>query len=352
MDTSFVESDSGKVSTRYDFTPSVGTHLMRYGRTWIRVERTRENRMLEPWETVQMTTIGKNRSLFSKMLDEARSMAMKEYSGKTLMYTVIGTEWKKFGHPRLIRPLSSVVLDEGVSEHIVKDVKDFISSPSWYRQRGVPYRRGWLLYGPPGCGKTSFITALAGELQYSICVLNLSDRAMSDDRLQHRLADAPENSIILLEDIDAAFVSREIKEKSLDPVEAEKLKINESAYQGLNRLTFSGLLNAIDGVTSTEGRIVFMTTNYVDRLDPALIRPGRVDLKQYIGYSSHDQCVKMFSNFYPDEVQRNPELSTIFADNVMNLKVPVSSAQIQGMFMFFKSDPQKAIANVSRFQGS
>jgi len=352
VDTSFVESDSGKVSTRYDFTPSVGTHLMRYGKTWIRVERTRENRMLEPWETVQMTTIGKNRSLFSQMLDEARSLAMKEYSGKTLMYTVIGTEWKKFGHPRLIRPLSSVVLDEGVSEHIVKDVKDFISSPSWYRQRGVPYRRGWLLYGPPGCGKTSFITALAGELQYSICVLNLSDRAMSDDRLQHRLADAPENSIILLEDIDAAFVSREIKEKSLDPVEAEKLKINESAYQGLNRLTFSGLLNAIDGVTSTEGRIVFMTTNYVDRLDPALIRPGRVDLKQYIGHSSHGQCIKMFSNFYPDEVQKNPELATIFADKIMNLKVPVSSAQIQGMFMFFKSDPEKAIANVSRFQGS
>ena len=82
--------------------------------------------MLEPWETVQMTTIGKNRSLFSQMLDEARSLAMKEYSGKTLMYTVIGTEWKKFGHPRLIRPLSSVVLDEGVSEHIVKDVKDLM----------------------------------------------------------------------------------------------------------------------------------------------------------------------------------------------------------------------------------
>ena len=162
------------MSTKYDFTPSVGTHLMRYGRTWIRVERTRENRMLEPWETVQMTTIGKNRNLFAQMLDEARNLAMLEYSGKTLMYTVIGTEWKKFGHPRQIRPICSVVLDEGVSERIVTDVKDFISSPAWYRQRGVPYRRGWLLYGPPGCGKTSFITALAGELQYSICVLNLS----------------------------------------------------------------------------------------------------------------------------------------------------------------------------------
>ena len=50
---------------------------------------------------------------------------------------------------------------------------------------------------------------MAGELQYSICVLNLSDRSMSDDRLAHRLADAPENSIILLEDVDAVFVSRD-----------------------------------------------------------------------------------------------------------------------------------------------
>ena len=79
--------------------------------------------------------------------------------------------------------------------------------PEWYRSRGIPYRRGYLLYGPPGCGKTSFITALAGELQYSISVLNLSDRSMSDDRLQHRLADAPQNSLILLEDIDAVFVN-------------------------------------------------------------------------------------------------------------------------------------------------
>merc|ERR1719273_262855 len=230
-----------------------------------------------------MTTLGKNKLLFAQMLDEARTLALQANKGKTLMYTVIGTEWKTFGHPRQIRPLNSVVLDEGVSEHIVKDVKDFISSPSWYRQRGVPYRRGWLLYGPPGCGKTSFITALAGELEYSICVLNLSDRAMSDDRLQHRLADAPENSIILLEDIDAAFVSREMNDQSIDSKELDKKRMNESAYQGLNRLTFSGLLNAIDGVTSTEGRILFMTTNYVERLDPALIRPGRVDFKQYIG---------------------------------------------------------------------
>lgn len=74
---------------------------------------------------------------------------------------------------------------------------------------GIPYRRGYLLHGPPGCGKSSFITALAGELEFGICVLNLSERGLTDDRLNHLLSVAAQQSIILLEDVDAAFVSRE-----------------------------------------------------------------------------------------------------------------------------------------------
>merc|ERR1719341_1439984 len=206
---------------------------------------------------------------------------------------MIGTDWRQFGHPRQRRPLNSVVLDTGLSQGIVSDVREFMDSQDWYKDRGIPYRRGYLLHGPPGCGKTSFITALAGELEYSICVLNPSDRSMSDDRLQHRLADAPENSIILLEDIDAAFVSR------------EDSSVSDAAYKGLNRLTFSGLLNAIDGVTSTEGRIVFMTTNYFERLDPALIRPGRVDYIEQISHCSHHQLTTMYNRFYPTESLEN-----------------------------------------------
>ena len=122
---------------------------------------------------------------------------------------------------------------------------------------------------------------------------------------------------------------------------------NEAAYQGLNRLTLSGLLNAIDGVTSTEGRIMFMTTNYVDRLDPALIRPGRVDVKTYIGYCDHSQLTKMFSKFYPEETEA---MAVKFADDVIALDTPVSAAQIQGFFMFFKASPQDAIDNVWRFK--
>ncbi|CAB4056967.1 BCS1 [Lepeophtheirus salmonis] len=282
-------------------------HLTRLG-TWIQVERTREQRLTEPWETVQLTTIGKQRQLFADILDEAREMAMEATSGKTIMYTAIGTEWRPFGHPRQKRMVSSVILDENIGLNIVSDVR---------------------------CGKTSFITALAGELDYSIAVLNLSDRGMSDDRLQHRLADAPENSIILLEDVDAAFVSRD---------ENPHL---EAAYQGLNRLTFSGLLNAIDGVTSTEGRILFMTTNYLDRLDPALIRPGRVDVKQYIGYCSHKQLSDMYMKFYPDAPLIKAEE---FGKKVIELNLPISAATLQGYFMFFKHSPDLAHEKVEYLQ--
>lgn len=100
-------------------------------------------------------------------------------------------------------------------------------------------------------------TALAGELEYSICVLNLSDRALSDDRLNHLLSVAPEQSIILLEDVDAAFLSR------------EDVTTMKTAYEGLSRVTFSGLLNTLDGVASSEARIVFMTTNYLERQENA-----------------------------------------------------------------------------------
>jgi len=71
-------------------------------------------------------------------------------------------EWRLFGHPRRKRPLNSVILDKGIMENLINDVDHFLSQPRWYIDRGIPYRRGYLLYGPPGSGKTSAITALAG----------------------------------------------------------------------------------------------------------------------------------------------------------------------------------------------
>lgn len=328
VETNFEQFDSGSVVTRYNFIPSIGTHFFRYKKSWIKVDRTREQQTLDlhlgmPFETVTLTALGNQRQLFFDILEEAREMALAKTEGRTVVYISYGHEWRQFGHPRKRRSLSSVILDFGLKERIVNDVEEFRKNAVWYSERGIPYRRGYLLYGPPGCGKSSFITALAGELEYGIAVLNLSERGLTDDRLNHLLSSAPQNTIILLEDIDGAFISRE---------ESSQVK---SAYEGLTRLTLSGLLNCLDGVASTEGRILFMTTNYVERLDPALIRPGRVDVKEYVGHCSKYQIEKMFEKFYQNESKSNVEK---FANRVLEFKKPVSAAQLQGFFMIHKED--------------
>lgn len=101
-------------------------------------------------------------------------------------------------------------------------------------EKGVPYRRGYLLWGPPGTGKTSFTQAVAGKMNLDICYLNLSGNDLDDDDLNRALNNAPKNSIILLEDIDGIFVQR-------DSVTRE--------FEG-KHVSFSGLLNALDGVRS------------------------------------------------------------------------------------------------------
>lgn len=179
-----------------------------------------------PWETVTFTTLSRDRSLFPQLLAEARDLALREQEGKLVIYTAWGTEWRPFGQPRRKRPLGSVVLADGMAERIERDVRAFLQRRQWYADRGacrrcqglsaikviscegIPYRRGYLLHGPPGSGKSSFIQALAGALSYDICLLNLSERGLGDDKLNHLLSNAVERSIILIEDIDAAFNKR------------------------------------------------------------------------------------------------------------------------------------------------
>lgn len=142
---------------------------------------------------------------------------------------------------------------------------------------------------------------------------------------------APQQSIILLEDIDAAFASR------------EDTQHQKAAYEGLNRVTFSGLLNALDGVASTEARIVFMTTNYLNRLDPALIRPGRVDIKEFVGHCTRFQLEQMYRRFYNGPGVDS--FATQFADNVEKFNKPVSPAQVQGYFMIHKTSEQQTVVD-------
>lgn len=319
----------------FDLVPGPGQHLLQYSGRIFLVQRVREQQMVDlnsgkPWEKVLFTTFGKNTAVFDRMLKDAYDLSTMHEEGKTLIFTNWGAEWRQFGQPRRKRPIESVILDESISEKLLDDVQEWINSSRWYIERGIPYRRGYLLHGPPGSGKSSFIFALAGTLNYNICILNLAERGLTDERLGLALSCVPPQSIVLLEDIDAAFSNRD------DP--------NNEHFNNSSNVTFSGLLNVLDGVAASEERLVFMTTNHIDRLDKALIRPGRIDYVEYIGDATDYQIKKLFNNFFFNQV--DPAQCQKFLELVRNQLPKVSMAALQGFLLHHKGDPMAAMENV------
>ncbi|KAL4980735.1 BCS1 N terminal-domain-containing protein [Aspergillus desertorum] len=347
VDTKTVKHSNGAINTHFTLVPGLGRHVLRYKNTFIFVNRMRESKAQElstgrPWETMTLTTLYSQRHVFEDLFAEAHAYVVKANEGKTTIYRADTATWTPFGDPRRKRTLDSVILDKGVKERIVEDVKDFLSTESWYHDRGIPYRRGYLLYGPPGTGKSSFIQAVAGELDYDIAILNLSERGMTDDRLNRLLTIVPKRTLVLLEDVDAAFSNR-------------RTQTDEDGYRGAN-VTFSGLLNALDGVASAEERIVFLTTNHVERLDEALVRPGRVDMTVRIGELTRYQATCFWDRFYGDLdstgsykqafLERLQELGLIEDEDGQRADPPqsTSAAALQGLFLYNKGNMQGAIA--------
>jgi mitochondrial chaperone BCS1 len=337
---------NGTPHAHFVLQPGYGRHIIRHKNAYIAVSRERQatanHTTGEPFETVTLTTLYAHRDIFIDVFTEAHALSQRAQEGKTPVYTVQGFRWDIFGEPRRKRPLDSVILDQGVKETIVNDVKDFLGRQQWYVDRGIPYRRGYLLYGPPGSGKSSFIHALAGELDFGVAMINLSERGMTDDKLTQMLTKLPPRTLLLLEDADAAFMNRR--------------QVDTDGYSGVS-VTFSGLLNALDGVAAGEERIAFLTTNHIDRLDEALIRPGRVDMTVRIGEATRYQAAEMWDRFYGDIdtdhqgrerfLGRLQELGLVNdAEGTKQAKLKTSTAAIQGLFLFNKDDMEGAIGMV------
>jgi chaperone BCS1 len=212
-----------------------------------------------------------------------------------------------------------VLLPAGTVETVLSAVMEFRERAEWYASIGIPHRIGFLFEGIPGSGKTSLIAALAGHLNVSLYALNLSSAWLDDDNLTRLLNCVPNGSFILLEDIDAAFHGRKKEE-------------------GAKELTFSGLLNALDGVASKDGNMVFMTTNHVELLDPALIRPGRVDVKVHFDYARPAEVTRLFERFYP---RAEGWMAAEFTRRYAGEKV--SMADVQRHLLEHKDSPEKAI---------
>lgn len=350
IETETVKLPNGALNAHFALVAGPGRHFLRYRNAFIAINRVRETKQYDkdgkPWETITLTTLYSQRHVFESMFREAHELAAENTEGKTPIYMPRTMTWERFGNPRQKRPLDSVILDQGVKERIVADVQDFMHSEKWYADRGVPYRRGYLLYGPPGTGKSSFIQALAGHLNYAIAILNLSERGLSDDRLNHLLTIIPERTFVLLEDVDVAW--------------ANQRGADSDGYHGPN-VTMSGLLNALDGVASAEERIIFLTTNHVEKLDAALVRPGRVDMTVHLDNATAYQIEQLWRRFYEDVDEDEKHLRLfmetlrshgILSSDPRETTSTVSPAAIQGLFLYNKSNPVGAIEMAAQFAPS
>jgi chaperone BCS1 len=177
------------------------------------------------------------------------------------------------------------------------------------------------LHGPPGTGKTSLCFALAGLLHLRIYVASLNSKTMTEDGLASLFRNLPSRCIVLLEDIDAAGLTMK-RQDVIEPIvnsseeqqEASGKPAGASSTESTQGISFSGFLNIIDGVASSEGRVLVMTTNHIEKLDPALLRPGRVDLSIYFGRAGLAVLTGMFKAIYAtvgDESFEAPEQSDI-----------------------------------------
>ena len=205
-----------------------------------------------------------------KLAEMVESEYKLRYRGKTLVYrySTGDRKWILFGKPRPKRPWNTIVTQDNIKDNLLNDIKRFQQKDKWYHEHGIPYRCGYLLHGPPGTGKSSLAYALAGKLDYGICVLSFTDQNMTDTDLMRQLATVPTKCIVLVEDVDVALPSQKRKEEN-------EVKAAKGKKLLMPNVTLSGVLNAIDGVESSESQIMIMTTNFKEHLDPALIRPGR-----------------------------------------------------------------------------
>ncbi len=251
-------------------------------------------------ESLTFRTIGRNQAVLKRFVDEI--VACHHRKARVASYLYVYDERWNYVQAYSPRLLDSVILKPGEKEHIMKDLERFRASRERYRRLGVPHHRGYLLYGPPGNGKTSLISALGAKFGMSIYVVNLTE--LNDRSLKTAMNDVPEDSIILFEDIDCMKAGNRRPESSdWQQMNTAKIAIEKTDPAVGFAVTLSGLLNVLDGFHAPENVVYVMTTNKVEALDPALLRPGRIDYRLFMGEASESQRIELHRRFFPEATE-------------------------------------------------
>lgn len=273
-----------KAKEAFDLFPRVGTFILWYqGHPLLvqKVEQKLEN--ASNFLNMMFDQYSITGFLSKKYVDNMANEVM-HYSnagkakGNFDVYTCTKDSWRycRACPPRLKKSVIHPRRDE-----ILSDLLHFTKSRKWYSSRGIAHKRAYLFHGEPGTGKSTMVHLMASVMGWPVYFLNLTGKEFGDAELHGILTEIRKPGIVLFEDIDSAFTGR---------VAGDHVGV-----------TFSGLLNCLDGLPSMSDCIIIFTTNHRDRLDPALIRPGRVDREFEFGLSSSKDVQEYFGVFYDME---------------------------------------------------
>lgn len=233
------------------------------------------------------------------------------------------SRWGSFHRTSSIarRDKDSVILKDGQMNRVIDHIRQFRKNEEEYDKFGIPFRTGIMLSGTPGSGKTSTATVVANELDMDVYYLSILSME-GDSDLENSISRVPPNVMVVLEDIDAVRATKDRSEES-----------TAADVPNNNDVSLSALLNVLDGMQSPRGVVFVMTTNHPDKLDPALKRPGRVDLHEHLTHLDHHQLTEMV-NYYsggtydgfipyvePEDQITSAEVMQVIRNNLPNQEV-------------------------------
>ncbi|KAL0643528.1 hypothetical protein Bca4012_041818 [Brassica carinata] len=220
--------------------------------------------------------------------EENKFNEVKRYSKDAPGRGYYGSPGGSWGSITLDHPstFDTLAMDPSAKKKIIDDLERFLKRKEFYKRVGKAWKRGYLLYGPPGTGKSSLIAAMANYLKFDIFDLELSS-VQNNGEFKRILLSTTNRSILVIEDIDC---NAEVRDR-----EAE----NQERNMSRGTVTLSGILNFIDGLWSSAGdeRIIVFTTNHKEQLDPALLRPGRMDMHIHMSYCTSLGFRTLVSNY-------------------------------------------------------
>lgn len=275
------------------FEPARGWHLVRWQGMFLLLDRGKEDspsapnsdgRMQGQTETLTLYAMRRHAARLREIVREGSEYGRIRLGaeGAVKILDRWGEGWVDLPASQS-RSLASVVLPGAEAEDLLEKVRLFLSRASWYAERGVPWRLGIGIFGPPGSGKSTLVRALCSECKLVLHVADISSKSVGDSQLIQALARTGPKSAVLFDDFDAT-----------------RLPSRDDAPGGV---TLAGLFAAFDGPTAAEGRILFICSNNPERLDPALLRPGRIDISLTLAAATSDQASRLYLLWHPgDEV--------------------------------------------------